>query len=852
MTTIQSNIEILTSSHTLAADMSIGGKARQLYTLKKMGLPVPNWVVIPHAYFLLNDNQNSTANISQEILSHFGEDTMLAVRSSANMEDGLSHSFAGLFDSVLYVKASDLQAAIHKVFASAPSERVHSYCTHRGLQAEHIQMSVIVQEMLDPIAAGVGFGAHPVSGDTNTKIINATWGVGEGLVSGVLNADSFEIENGVVKTHIATKKFALRYNMNVETMTKQSVKTEQRNIACLEEKHITELVGTLEKLDAHFGKAQDIEFALVDDKIYYLQCRPITQPASAVDTTQTGRRQVWDNSNIVESYPGISSPLTYSFIRRVYEAVYLEFSSLLGVSAKTLEDNAEVYKNMLGYIQGRVYYNLAGWYKALSLLPGYSINAPFMEKMMGVKETFELPVENAQPKKNYIGLVISIFKIIFSFFSLKRSRRKFMALLDGTIRKMDTQDYSTYNANQLLNAYEGLENTLLKKWKAPLVNDFFAMIFYGLLEKLSNKWLKNLRPNFHNELLAGSSDIISVQPIAFLDDIYTRLEDDLVAKQLFLQMSPEQVWEVLQSDKHQAVSQAVQKYIHKFGDRSMGELKLETVTYRQAPETFITFIQNGLRNGYQAQVGGRSNSLKVNAEATLREHLSGLKLWAFNRVLNQARDLISGRENLRFERTRAFGQVRKIFHALGVLWEKNGIIENAKDIFYLTREEINDFIKGMSVNPELKSTIAQRKLDHEKYSQVSSLADRIETFGTVYHNNDFDAPHAVSNTDANTWKGIGASAGVVKANIKIVKDPKEVGSMDGCILVTTCTDPSWVTLFPSAAGILVERGSMLSHSAIVAREMGIPCIVAIDNLLASIEDGALVKMDGSTGQVSIA
>ena len=845
MTATKINSRIISSQSNEFSHLEIGGKAKQLFSLRDMGLRVPHWVVVPHSYCSMCVDHDKLSELEKEVLSYFKNQNLFAVRSSANLEDGSDHSFAGQFSSLLFVSRENIGTAIRKVYESVSADQVKTYCAHHKIDESKIRMSVIIQEMIPAEAAGVAFGINPLTGNPNEKVVNATWGVGEGLVSGALNADEFIIAENDIQKSITKKDRAFVLDQNRGGLTTVDIAKNKHDIPCLEDKHLQILAKGLDMAAAKLGQAQDIEFALYQDEIYFLQCRPVTTVIQAPQNKS--QRLVWDNSNIVESYPGHTSPLTFSFIRKMYESVYITTSQLMGVSKNTIQDNADVYKNMLGLIKGRVYYNLKGWYKALSLLPGYSLNAAYMEKMMGVKESFQLSPDELPRGKNYFGVFVSMCKLIFTFLTLGYERRKFMSFVDKVLRKADQKKYETYDAPQLLGAYENIESTLLNEWKAPLFNDFFAMIFYGLLEKLSTKWLSHLIPGFCNELLASSDDIISVQPIRYMDAVYHAIHSEDGASTFFMSHSAEEVLTHLQAGHFPKTNLAVHNYINKFGDRAMGELKLETITYRQEPATFITYIQNGLRNGYTPIADRNHKDQKAEAEKTLGTNLKGAKLIIYRMVLKQARILISGRENLRFERTRAFGQVRKIFNALGNLWANQGIIAEAADVFYISIEEISDYIKGMSIQPDLQQVIKTRKAAYITYKTTEKPADRIETFGAVYHENDFYPTQEVVAHEGNSWQGKGASAGVVRAKVKLVTDPKEVGSMNGCILVATCTDPSWVTLFPSAAGILVERGSMLSHSAIVAREMGIPCIVALDNLMTQLPDGASVEMNGSTG-----
>ena len=193
--------------------------------------------------------------------------------------------------------------------------------------------------------------------------------------------------------------------------------------------------------------------------------------------------------------------------------------------------------------------------------------------------------------------------------------------------------------------------------------------------------------------------------------------------------------------------------------------------------------------------------------------------------------------------------MREIFLELGKNFAYENIIENQRDIFYLTKEEIFNYVRGTTVDVDLKTLIKNRKIEFQDF-ETKHPADRFSTYGTVYKANDYTS-RETKTAGKGDLSGIGACAGIVRAKVKIVKSVVQSEGLEGCIMVAERTDPGWVPLFPISKGILVERGSILSHSAIVAREMGIPAIVGINNLLSTLKDGDEVEMDGSAGTIRI-
>ncbi|MBO9617100.1 MAG: phosphoenolpyruvate synthase [Dyadobacter sp.] len=808
-----------------ATGATIGGKAGNLLRLKALGLSVPRFVVIPWETLRADIPESG---LVPGLLNAFEETRLFAVRSSATGEDGAAFSFAGQFESYLNVPPDELAARIADVRQSAFSDRVTAYRKHHGL-SDAGGVAVIVQQMVDAEAAGVAFGANPLTGNRQQKVINAVFGLGDRLVSGEVNADEFVLESGVIQSILADGR---------------------QDQPALTDGQIRRLGEILDLLEKELGRPQDIEFAVRNEKVYLLQTRPIT----TLKAKSTGNYILWDNSNIIESYPGVTTPLTFSFISKSYEIAYKLFSAYLGVSELVIRKNERVFANTLGFLNGRVYYNLKTWYHMLAMLPGYSINARYMEKMMGVKEPFDIPESYRLPKgKAWWSIAKMAVQMLFRFRALPRKRREFMQLVDSTISEYKAIPFAEKSADELMHLYLNFERKLLLEWKAPLLNDFFAMIWFGMLQKQCEPFTGGSNPNLHNDLLCGSNDIISVQPVHRSIALAARIAAVPALKELFLIENEQVIYEMLSTSNDPefvGLKADIDRYIADFGERCVGELKLETISYGQEPPRFIKVLKSYVETGITgAQFSGeREDVIRTNAERETARHLKGKTLgrWKMGLTLRYTRELVSARENLRYERTRAFGIVREIFTFIGKRFYTDGLLDNARDIFYLTKEEIFDYIEGTAVTQDIKALAALRQKEFHTYQQMGPLSERFATYGVPYDGNDFFNIDRVERPEGDL-KGIGCSPGRVTGRVRVVTDPAEAPSLNGDILVTTSTDPGWVTLFPGASGIIVERGSLLSHSAIVSREMGKPCIVGVTGLLKSLKTGDVIEMDGSTG-----
>ncbi len=846
------------------APEQLGGKGANLLRLFRMGMPVPPFVVIPHDVlqgFLPKDidlaaipsfiaGYSFQEAFIQDILSHFSaEHRHFAVRSSALNEDGAGSSFAGQFDTKLYVSPHQMSDAIRAVWLSAFSARVQLYAQERS-EAQPTGMSIIIQAMVPAEVAGVAFGINPTEGYRDAKVISAVYGLGEGLVSGELDADTYVVRPSGVEKSVVVKREGFFYSIEDQKVVSKKITETQQDKPALDDAQIQQICVILDQLRQATGRPQDIEFAYAKDQLYMLQTRPVTNLDRLTD--RSGHRIVWDNSNIIESYPGVTTPLTFSFILKMYDAVYRQLAVLLGVREATIEANSDAFANMLGLLRGRVYYNLESWYRTLALVPGYKINARFMETMMGVKERFDLPQERVSRTRAWFDLLVAVFKMLRSLLRLSGERRRFKQTLDKIIARYEGYHFDLMPPYDIMEHYRHFEDFLVKRWKAPLVNDFFAMIYFGLLKKQCEKLAPD-HPNLHNDLLAGSRDIVSTEPVRRILDITDTILNHAGASDFFKKHTAQIVWE--NRENYPEIAAKINAYLHDFGERTVGELKLETITYTQEPTAFIAIIQSYVTQGIRKRMRNEEETTRATAEQAIAQALrfKPLKRLFIQFLIKKTRILVSARENLRYERTRGFGMVRRMFLAIGKQFYAEHLTEHPRDVFYLTRDEIFDYIKGTSHTLRIRELIALRKVEFTAYETEAPLAERITTYGMVYHANDFrnqTAPQQAA-AEGELIKGLGCSAGIVRGRVRVVLRPDETPSLDGDILVTASTDPGWVTLFPSASAILVERGSLLSHSAIVSRELGIPCIVGITGLLQRLKTGDWVEMNGATGEIRV-
>lgn len=798
-----------------------GGKGSNLLLLEQAGYPVPRFLIIPAGTFDPGAPIPDAAIAAwiPRIQEQFPQTALFAVRSSATVEDSQQFSFAGQFKSVLQVPPESLVAAIREVLESVKEERVQSYLGFAGIR--NVDMAVVIQEMVPATVSGVGFGIHPVSGARGGQVIDIVAGTGDALVDGSSNADSYTIKEGRI------------------------VHTVQAAAALLPESRLLEISALLSRLEESFGGPQDIEFSFAGDRLYLLQSRPVTTAGAG------GQKIIWDNSNIIESYPGLTLPLTFSFIERMYAAVYRQLSAVLGISGRKIERYAAAYDAMLGLLNGRVYYNLNSWYRILSLLPGYKLNAGFMEKMMGVKEKPDIDLTDGVATKasfrDYLDIARAMAHILYNSATVKKQKTRFVRDFNQVYLQFRDKDYSKADYKDIWKDYQSFEQLMSARWKAPLVNDFFAMIFFGLLQKMC-AGVAEQYPNIHNELVAASRDIVTTEPLRLLPQLAKELSGTPELERLLQSENPGLIWHRLQQPEYSSQLAALRRYLDTWGDRCVAELKLETITYVQEPERLIALLQRYLAEGVgytEPPAPGRNE-----AEALVLASFKGnvLKKRIFRYVLGKARYLVSNRENLRYYRTKGFAVVRSMMLAFGNALAREGCLEKARDVFYLDLSDLGSIASGQLPGSAARDIVAGAKKKYALFAHLP-LPERVVTEGPVPALLS-TRPDPLDRQRRHILQGIPCSAGIVHARVCKVTDVQDAFPVQQ-VMATYATDPGYVVLFPAVSGILTERGSLLSHAAIVSREMGIPCIVGVAGLMSQLEDGDEIVMDGSTGIINI-
>ena len=840
-----------------------GGKAEGLYRLRRAGVPVPDFLVIPAETFDAALARPSAGEPSaprrrekllafslpapdrQEIVRILTAWNFpgrpVVVRSSVAGEDGQQDAFPGTMDTFLNLTTPEaLWTAVARCAASAYSERAVIYRQQKGLTMD-ARPAVIIQQQVAPVASGVLFTTFPEY--PQEMAIHATFGFGEGLVGGQLEADEFYYWKRTGQLH--RRNIAAKETQFVATGGDGTgavpLDPAQREQPALTGAQLEKLFALGSRLESEFGRPQDIEFVVSGEDVWLVQARPVTQPIPEV--------VVYDNSNIQESYCGVTTPLTFSFARRAYATVYRQTMRTLGLPAATIRAQEGVVTALLGLVKGRIYYHINNWYRGLQLLPSFRQNKADMERMMGLEEPVDF-VEDRQKTalqklRMLPGLLVNLTRLLWGFRGLRTRVPAFHAHFGGHYRRFYALDLAALDTRELLRQKELLDQELLQAWTTPIINDFYVMMTNGqVARKLRQSGVAD-HNEFLSRYLSGDKQIESAQPTRAIQRLAALAYRQPDLRALILS---------LPGDLHAQVQARfpdfygeVQQFIGQYGDRTVGELKLETRTMRVTPLVFYKYLRNYLAADAAPPVPTESNTrLHEEAAAELTGRLAGRPA-RFRRgvrgSLGRLQQAIRYRESLRLERTRLFGMYRALYRALGERLAAAGALHDPEDVFYLSEEEISRAVAQPGA-ANWPGTVADRKAEFAGYAREEVPARVVVPYPPV----DEVAP---ADPRPGFLRGTGCFRGVVTGEVVVITDPGSDLDVTGKIICALRTDPGWAALFPTSLGVLIEKGSSLSHSVILLRELALPTIINVPRLTHTLQSGQRVRMDGATGEITI-
>ena len=701
----------------------------------------------------------------------------VSVRTSALAEDGAEHSFAGQYETTLDVpvQPQPIRDAIRASVASLFSARVAAYARARGIEALELGGSVVVQQMF------------------------------VGSTSGVLFS-----ENGRGELTLAWSRSARNTTVEGENALELRVSKVADRPAGLPAP--ARLLDIAIESEARHHRPVDIEWAARGSRLALLQLRPQT-------TLALDYELAWDCTNIAENYPGITLPLTYSFIRGLYSRVYPAFFRKLGVGQKVLDAKQQVFRNTLGYLGGHVYYQIDNWYEMVRLIPGPSSNQAFFSAMLQPQRTPGDAPKRRLGLRGALTMAPLVGRLGLLLVRSNSMSRGFGRTFQRRLSRFESVDWASLQADAILSTLETMRSELLTLWATPVFNDLRVMIFHGLLKTYS------FGPEQHADYLGylhGLSDRASIAPLTALGVLGNRLRarHGATATADGILLSPD--W--------MATRVLVDEYLARFGGRTPDELQLENP---RLADDYASLLSLAL---------GTDPEGRPAVDATVRSIRGRLGTRFIGRNTRQA---IDWRERFRFNRAQVYGLARSAYLALGRRLVEANQLDSADDVFWLTEQELDEAVFGHAWNSDPRAVVTRRRGEFATFEN-RSLARRVVGSGLI-------APARLRDDEqrsaAGMARGMGVSPGVLTAQVVVVHAFDPTVDVRGKILVTSHIDPGWTLLFVQAAGVVTERGNALSHVAIIARELGMPAVVAAMGAVDALRTGQVVTINGTTGSI---
>ena len=853
-----------------------GGKGRSLFLLKSNDIPVPTFVIIPFldirdemkgldpfiqdqlTKINIQDDRSiiriareiqdgihgatfSSAfqyNLDKIVETVFGQNPYLAIRSSAYREDGPTDSFAGMFDSFLFVGKENILNKVKACIASSFNPRLIKYKLIKKIDLREYNMAVVLQEMIIAAKSGVLFTMNP-EGNLNDSLICAAYGQGEGVVQGTADTISYLINRGTAKARIVQSR---KRNGHQGSANAHFISNKNWKDSVLSQSELSQLFKSGKAIEVLFGGPQDIEFAINQyGGFQFLQSRDIT-------TIRSNDLKILDNSNIVESYPGINLPLTFSFARSAYQWTMISTARCLNMTANQTREFENIFPELIAHVKGRIYYNLHHWYTIVQKTMTSEDNLSSWEDFIGVSKG-EKRMKKLSLIKKLGKYVQFIWLYIRHQFNYKQFFISFACEYSKSRAFLSTSSARKLSAKEIFSFYEHVSERMFSFWGITLVNDIFVYRFFEQLKKLVSSFEVDECDNLANDLLCGIEGVESEVPIIKLLELKSKINTKPNLQRLF-KAAPKVILDQLKNEKETSFAIQFFEYIELYGDRTLAELKLESPNFRTHPELLVRLLQEYLKNPLDvSSFKERQKQIRLKAELIFRSRQYTLSpgTWWFRYVLHETRKFIKNRENMRFARTRAFSVAKELFLQIGILMVQKGIIESQADIFFLQIEDLRAFCLDGS-RKSLKSEIEKKKTLYESYGQVS-LPDRIIYTGA--HMPNLSDTTILHNKQNNCLSGIPISKGDMKGEALVLDCPDFSCKVDKKILVTRTTDPGWIFLMAQAKGLISEKGSPLSHTAIVGRELGIPTIVNVEGAMTNIKNGNNIHMHAQTGLIEI-
>lgn len=790
-------------------------------------------------------------------------------------EDSAEDPFAGLSDSHLYVGPGELAERVVGCWASAFNPEAVAYRARRGLDPFAARVAVGVQRMAMGTRSFVAFTRDPRDGSSRC-VIAAAHGIGEGVVQERADVDHFFVDPGTggIEAHVVVKSRAVGWDPARPGQGPVGIPVDASTAAepVLDDDRVREIAALAARVEEHFGEPQDIEGTLTEDgAVHLVQARPVV----AARPTATGRPATappltWDNNNVTESFPGVSCALTFSVAHELYEVGFADLYRRMGVGAAELRRNRTYLRRMIGHLDGRVYYQLDSWYRLHGLIRCFRPLWSTWEQSLGLASRNDSRAARTRGGRwvQRLTAVADVAEILARFAAHPSRVRGFHRWWDAHHQRF--ADTGSMPAHEAVLAYRELWAEVGRRWGVTLVNGVFLFTATWTTNTLLRRWLPGADRSLLNGMLVGGPENRSAEALhSAVALAAAAAANPAVREVLCSDAEPRERWRELTAGTLDAdFAAALREHVRRWGDRGLHDLKIETVTPRDEPWLVLHTVSAFLRQGLTVSASrATGREVRERAEGELRERCRDPLRRAVLRVSFAAmRALMRVREDTRFSRSQLFGDTRALLLRLGAELAATGRLDDPRDVLDLTVGEVLGAFEGTLPGADLRGLAAVRAAERARWSLEDPLPPRITT--------DPDLPLALALRTAvpaalarstapgglppggterpEVLTGLASSSGTVRATARIVLDPSATADdCEGRVLVARETDPGWLFLMMSAKALVVERGTLLSHTAITGRLLGIPTVVAVSGATSLIPDGALVEVDGAAGTVRV-
>ncbi len=764
--------------------------------------------------------------LRNEIENHYHKlaANRVAVRSSATAEDLPGHSFAGQYDT--YLGIVDLESCIDAVkncWASLWTERAYDYRQKNSFDHLKVNMAVIVQTFIEADASGVIFTADPINGYKSRMIIETVPGLGDTLVSGKATPQRFVV--GKKQCRIVSK------NLISES--------------CITDSVVRRLVKLGKKVEKHFGSPQDIEWAIYENKIYFLQSRPITVIPAKKSWEEC---QAWTNANVGEVFPDAMTPVTWSVMELMFNPL---FESTIRLFGANLGNN-----QLAGLVASRVYFNINTAMGVAQHLPekwNLSLNDSFGGEQAKVYELGKLDIPDEDIPDlgfSYAKMIIRVSYSICDIFSHSQKKSmKVLKELSNSSKKLRDLDVLAMTDEKLARQFiTAIEDTLES---CDLLCVLIGILVSPILRLICAKWLNDENGTIANRLLGGLNGMDNVQAGFELWNLAVKARESSQVETAILSNGN---WQIIRGkiagvERGEEFLKKWDEFMAHHGHHCRGEMEVFNPRWSETPDYILSTVRNYLSSSSQTDpIQNYRNHIRKREQLTnrCRQQLKNpAKRMIFNHIVHRAQQGLIFRENWKSETVRYTAALRNILLELGQRLNNKSILENTDDIFFLKLEEIEPVTQGRA-NFDVKETITSRRAEYEKNKSVTPPTVVIGKFDS-----DSFIPDAVD-TNVEVLNGLAVSSGVVTGKARVIlKADTDEQVLPGEILVAPFTDPGWTPYFIPAAAIVMDIGGMLSHGSIIAREYGIPAVVNVGPATKIIQTGQTIQVDANRGIVRI-